>query len=587
MSVAHPWAIVIGGVGLGLLFLWHILRPQSPIRVVPSLQLWRELMYEAQASRPFQMPHPWWLLALRMLIVALLTLAAAGISLAMDGAPQQVILVIDTSASMATRDGDGRRIDSAKRIANQLVAAVPAGSDITLLRIDGTVEIIASRESDRVRVSQLIDSLDALPIAGDLNQLVQWVSAMSGRSSFVYVISDDIRLAEYDWPSTWRRIEVGSDARNDAIDDVQVVQSPDGWYVRLRIRHYGAHTPSPRIIEVRDGQGNLVAANQALFDDDGAFEWSFGLDTPIETLQFYLTPSTNDALASDDVYFWHAPSTKPIQVALLGDDRRFLPAALASLPNTEVITDVARADMVIMIGQLPDDMSAKPTWLIDARGTVTTTVTLPQLQRVALRGIESRLNRDIDISNSQILTATVLDVPLWGQRWITSQSGTHAYVGDREGHPTVVFGFDLRQSDLVLRPEFPLLVRNILDYLTPPSRQNQWQTGEDIVLGTSTTAIQIEQAPAQSNAYVRVVGGQYYLQNAVTPGLYQLTDRTLVVNLQSRSESNVVRSAPGMAVDSVALATIWGLTWNQLYTLLAFGLLVGERWLAIVQRRVT
>jgi hypothetical protein len=225
-------------------------------------------------------------------------------------------------------------------------------------------------------------------------------------------------------------------------------------------------------------------------------------------------------------------------------------------------------------------------WLIDAQRDNNPRVARPQLQRVALSGIESRLNRDIDVTTTQILTATVLDVPLWGQRWLTSVSGTHAYLGSYNGYPTVVFGFDVRQSDLVLRPEFPLLVRNIIEYLTPATRQARWQTGENIALGVSDSPPQLISMPPDSNARIQLVGTQYYLLDATIPGLYQLSTRTVVVNLQSRAESDVVR-LDASAFVGTSTATLGGITWTQVCIVLSLCLLAGERWLAMYHRRVT
>ena len=36
MTLLYPWAIGIGSVLLGLMVLWHILRPKSDIRIISS-----------------------------------------------------------------------------------------------------------------------------------------------------------------------------------------------------------------------------------------------------------------------------------------------------------------------------------------------------------------------------------------------------------------------------------------------------------------------------------------------------------------------------------------------------------------------
>ncbi|MFZ9859398.1 MAG: VWA domain-containing protein [Roseiflexaceae bacterium] len=586
MTLLYPWVLGVGGLFLGLMVLWHILRPKSQMRMIPSLQLWRDLMPESQAYRPIHPPQPWWVLLMRMLIVAVLTLAAAGPIVVADSTPKHLIIVVDTSASMAARVDAVQRIDEAKRIAQTLVAGAPVGSDVTLMRVDTDVEVIASREPDRTRLNQQIELLTARPVAGNLDLLSQWLVALEGRNSQIYVISDDVRLAQFDWPPLWQRIGIGGVVRNDAIDDVLVTQQPDGWNVRVRVRRYGPTATTSRVVEVRDAQGELVGANQVQFDSDNQFVWAFDLAEPVQTLQFRLAPDDTDGLASDDVVFWYREDAQPIRVALQSDDQRFVPAALSILPNIQLVTDTQQADLLILSGQTLPTTPTAPMWLIDMQVDNPNRVNRPVIQRLSLSGAESRINRDIDVTATQILTATVLDVPLWGQRWLSSDSGTHAYLGTYNGYPTIVFGFDVRQSDLVLRPEFPLVVRNIIEYLTPVTRQSRWQTGESIVLGPSDTPPQLLSAPTGSTARIEQVGSQYYLLDAITPGLYNLSTRTLVVNLQSRVESDIVRIDESPTID-IARTTIGGFTLTQGFVLLALLLLAGERWLALIQRRVT
>jgi len=586
MTFMYPWVLGVGAVLAACMVLWHILRPKSRVHVVPSLMLWRNLLQESQSYRPIHPPHPWWLLLLRLLIVIMMTCAAAGPIAVADDAPKHVIIVIDTSASMATTYDDGQRIDVARTIAQQLVARAPSGSDFSVVRVDADVEILASRESDRIRVSQIIDTVHAQPVAGNLATIGAWMTALAGRNSQVTVLSDDVRLAEYAWPSEWRRVALGGPVQNDAIDDVAVQQLPDGWNVRVRVRRYGALHATERLIEVRDKDGQLLGANVLRFSDDIQVIWEFMLDEAVDVLQLRLNADGNDGLASDDVLYWQASNDQPITVAVQSDDTRFVPAALAILPNVQVVTDVTSADVLIASAQSIPQEPTKPLWLINAQLPDATTVAYPQLSTMQLSGIESRVNRDVELTSTQILTATNLAVPLWGQRWLTSTSGTHAFLGSHNGVPTVVFGFDMRESDLVLRPEFPLLVRNVLEYLTPATRQSSWQTGQSVPLGQPDTPIEIRVAPPQSRARIEQVGGQYFLIDATMPGLYELTTRTLVINLQSRVESDVVR--PTMqSFDSGTVATVWGLTWSQGLSFVALLLLAGERLIALHQRRVT
>src|SRR5438046_8255561 len=111
------WALPIGG----LIVVMYILKLRRKDVVVSSTFLWRQVIRDVQANAPFQKLRKNLLLFLQLLAALLLVLAltrpfwrARGIG------GRSVVIVIDTSASMAATDAGRSRLDEAKREAGKI-----------------------------------------------------------------------------------------------------------------------------------------------------------------------------------------------------------------------------------------------------------------------------------------------------------------------------------------------------------------------------------------------------------------------------------------------------------------------------------
>jgi hypothetical protein len=205
-----------------------------------------------------------------------------------------------------------------------------------------------------------------------------------------------------------------------------------------------------------------------------------------------------------------------------------------------------------------------------------------------LHGDEATLDRDIAIANSQVLTTTIVQPPLWAQTWLKSSVGVHAYAGRNNGVATVVFGFALTNSDLPLRPDFPLLVRNVLMYLAPPRLQASYQTGDAVVLTLAPRPLsRIQAQPSGARARILPRATDVVLVDVTQVGAYRVNDTWVVANLLAPAESRVNR----VAMTPPAIGTPWllpaGIALGQWLLVLGLLGLCGERWLTWQLRRVT
>jgi Ca-activated chloride channel family protein len=108
------------------------------------------------------------LLVLRLVIVTCLVFAAAGTTLWRIGeqAENDIVLVIDASASMATADMNGTRIEAARTVLETFVNELDARSNIGIVQYSGLPEIVTVPTDDRAQVRAGIAALKLKPLGG-------------------------------------------------------------------------------------------------------------------------------------------------------------------------------------------------------------------------------------------------------------------------------------------------------------------------------------------------------------------------------------------------------------------------------------
>src|SRR5688572_26562863 len=129
MKIFAPWNLLWLVPLVPIIVFFYLLKLKRREVVISSVLLWNHLVKDVQANAPFQKLKKNLLLLLQLLI-AILTIIAltrpAFYSRSLGGS--NVVLILDGSASMQSRDVRGSRFDQAKTLALRMVAAM-RGSD--------------------------------------------------------------------------------------------------------------------------------------------------------------------------------------------------------------------------------------------------------------------------------------------------------------------------------------------------------------------------------------------------------------------------------------------------------------------------
>ena len=196
MNFLNPWGL-LGLSALIPIIALYFLKLKREERVVPSTLLWKKVLEDMQVNAPFQRLKYSLLLLLQLLLIALLGFALARPYLSLSGySGQKIVLLIDTSASMATRDaganGNLTRLDAALRDARAKADDLRQNDEMSIVAFDKDVRQLSKFTTDRAVLKQILSSLQTRDSITRADEAIETALAISeGRENArVLVLSD-------------------------------------------------------------------------------------------------------------------------------------------------------------------------------------------------------------------------------------------------------------------------------------------------------------------------------------------------------------------------------------------------------------
>jgi Ca-activated chloride channel family protein len=489
MPFTTPLALV------GLLFIpaviaLYLLKLRRDETIVPSTLLWTRLVADVEANAPWQRLRRSLLLLLQLLLVIALALLAARPFLERPaGLARDVVLVIDTSASMAATDVAPNRLEAAKAAVIDALRDLPTGGKVSVVAAARSARIVVNETTDLGRVRQALADIVPTSGSGNLGDALALAGKLAARSGDAQIlVATDGALAT---PPTAhveapiRVLAVGRARKNQAIVALAIRTAPsavtrsvfasvanlDVESAKRRLEVWG----DGRLLEVRDVFLDPQARADVVIDD---------VPRDVSTLELRLVGSDPavaappDDLAVDDHAWAIIPPDRPRLILVVGPGDPYLETALSYLPNVELYgvtaseygpatarTDGRPWDLVIFEANLPATLPRSPILAIapptsSPLGDVAAT-TLKNPGIGSLDPAEPILHY-VDLSTTHIAEAQKLTMPDWARTVIPGPGGAPLlYSGLRAGLPTAVLAFEPRRSDLPLQVAFPILLANL------------------------------------------------------------------------------------------------------------------------------
>ncbi|HEX9635765.1 MAG TPA: BatA and WFA domain-containing protein [Candidatus Limnocylindria bacterium] len=482
---------LIGLVSLPIIVAYYMLRLRRRDVPVGSTFLWQQLVRDVEANAPWQRLRFSWLLLLQLLIALVAVIAAARpfVTVSSDLAGN-VVLIVDTSASMRARDPEGDRIDLARAAARQVVADLPEGGRVTVVAADDSAHVLVSETDDRAAALAAIEGIEATELPGDLTDAFALASALAARDSdsTIVVVTDANadRLPGVGIGAPVQVERVGSTDANQAVAALSVARRSGGAQLDLFVAVSNPSTieASRRLEIYADGQ--LVDARE-LTIPAGQRSEALIASVPAAASLVEARLAGSDALTVDDRAFALVPQDDPVRALLVSDGNAYLENALALLPRLELYAVGAEGyedalatageagtpyGLFIYDGFAPESPPAAPALWIGpvedgAFGDLGGRVEGPALDRTDPNDV---LLRFVDLSSVHIGRAREVALAEGMRPVLSSIDGEPLLAAGRvDGQGVALLAFALGESDLPLQVAFPLLMSNLIDFLRPPT----------------------------------------------------------------------------------------------------------------------
>ncbi len=489
MPFLTPLALA-GLVFVPVVIAMYLLKLRRDEAVVPSILLWHRLVADVEANAPWQRLRRSLLLLLQLLLVLIFAfLAARPFVERPAGLAGDIVLVLDTSASMQATDVAPNRLEAAKALALDALGELPAGGKVSVIAAGRTARVVANGTSDLGRVKQVIASIPATSDVGDLGDALRLASALAARSGDAEIlVATDASIAvppsgTLDAPL--RVLRVGQARDNQAIVALAVRTAPSGLShsAFVSVANFGAELVERRLEIYADGR--LRDTRTLKLDPQLRTDVSIDdIDDPqhpasvveVRLVATGASPTAaGDMLGVDDRAWAIVPPAALRSVLLVGNGDPYLETALSYLPDTELYgvtpaqygpgTRPELFDLVIFEGYLPAELPARPILAIappgsSALGSVTGTLANPGIGTI---DPSDPVLRYVDLTTVHISGAQKMDLPAWARAVIPGPGGAPLlYAGTLAGRPAAVLAFEPRRSDLPLQVAFPILLANLV-----------------------------------------------------------------------------------------------------------------------------
>ncbi|RIX51732.1 VWA domain-containing protein [Paenibacillus nanensis] len=583
LSAASAWF----AAALPIIALMYILKKTYRDTEVASHLLWRRVLQEQEANRPWQKLRGRWLLLLQLFAASLLVLALMNpVWTRPAGSDGHAVLVIDRSASMTALTAQNAvgggglvtRFQLAIEDAKQWVLSQPKSRPISVIATGPEPLELASRSVDHEAIASALDELTPFYGNADNTAALSLADSLhSGDEGGITVLFTDglWRDAEeagallLHAPVELRAAGEEAAADNGSILNVGIRPDPADSSLNQAVVTVQNDSAQKReytieLYAVNQGNESELAASVPLTVEPN--EWGSADASGLPPAEYYkarLLPAS-DRILADNTAFGFPAIKNSSQVLLITEGNLFLEKALllagvqpvkispdAAPPGNEQLKEI---DWVVLDGsdeRLRTDeawtelLAQKPLWQIDHPAEGSPSSSVPKHSGV--QTIEHPVTAYVTLQETHIGRFYVPDTEetSWGKPVLTYGGIPAIYAGSEGGLPRLRYTFKLQDTDLPLRPEFPVLI----------VQSAEWMSGGSLSqLGTVTAGEPVE-LPFQSETEAAVwepvewsgagltLEGQLPLPSVTVgadrqeapavPGLYKLVERDVKGKLLS------------------------------------------------------
>jgi len=459
-----------------IIILLYLLKQKHEDYIISSLYLWQNALQDMEANAPWQKLRKNLLMFLQIFAVILLALILSEPFIKSGKSNGgEILLVIDCSLSMQSTDIKPSRFEEAKKDALKLVESCQPGTKFSLIASGSTPYIVLHHVDDKKRVIQEINALTTSDTAEDPEGTVELVNSLIRENSEMQItwFGDGVN------PMPGDRAEYYSYNRNGnnfaiTLLSHRKLQNSREITALSRIANFSQQSAELDVSLYADG--NFFDARRVTVDagESENIYWT-GIPETVSKLECRI--DTKDILEKDNYAGIIISSNKVSKVLLATEKNIFLEKVLSLMPNIELyrtgideINELKGYDLYIYDNSMPEELPDDGhIILFNPPGNKYFSST-GESEYISIQFSKHNLFNNIGQNASfNALKADLYQLPDWANPLMENDLGVTAFEGYLEKNRIMVFGFDLHETNLPVKPFFPVIMTRIVQELLPES----------------------------------------------------------------------------------------------------------------------
>lgn len=441
------------------------------------------MLRDLEANRPWQKLQRNLLLLLQLLAAIFIIIALLKPAIPTSGAiAEHTIIVIDTSLSMQAKENGRTRLEIAKEQVAEIINNLGSNQTITLIEAGSSPSIITSNSKDQGElISELeeikgwvgsVDEIAAYSLAksiaiAETNSGIMWFS--DGANNKINGLQDFIPEE-----IAFKHIQVGNNVDNLSIAAFSTQDFGNGINGLVRVDNLGLVAKPARLTIYNYDKQVIDSFN---FNVQGNSSYSVELEQLPSSPAFQAVLEVEDSLQEDNL-LWSVPYiNEGIRISLVSaSGNHFLEKALQAGSNIQLekmLKDTRFneniGDVIVLDQYVPEVLPPANVLLIAPSNSSSwfsftgEDTTESQLEVISTN---HPLLNHVDLEPVHIAKLKTFSKITGLESLVKAGKKDVLVAGEIEGRRVVILAFNINQSDLPLRPTFPILMQNIISWLT-------------------------------------------------------------------------------------------------------------------------
>ena len=590
MTVGTLWPLILL-ILVPLVIALYILKRKYKEKEVSSLLLWQEVYKNTHASTPWEKLRKNIMLPLQLIIILLIILALMKLHLNIGGSTyKNVIVVMDTTGSMAMNYKGKSRLENGKELIKDYISSSSDDTRAYIISYDGNENLLLNDSSDKSTIYNTIDNIKQSYSTGDVSSAMSFVKAIKngiGEESEVIVVTDkEVSFGEV----KGKVIAVGNEGENASIDNIAHKYSDGNLKVIATVTNRGVNDYSGDFTLYSDD--NMVEVKNVELGSGEKVVLNFNLENYNGTL-LKGELSKKDDLEEDNVFYDVVRDTENKKILLVTEENIFLEKSFSALQNIELfktndfsnISDDDKYDLYIFDNVTPDRLPTTGNILFVNPKSNEFFNVIKGGEIKEAKVVEGQVSKYINDLQFTLAEFNGIEVPYYGKVFLEVEDTAVGFYGEKDNRGIAALSFDIHNSDVALKKQFPILIYELGEKLISNglSNKSNYSSGEEIEVKASNLSKELKVAyPGEKSKTLSLnekINSKYNL------GIYNIEEvlesdsrnEMISVNFPSEEESNANVEYLGEAGESDSIDGLRkGINLDFILIILALGVISTE-----------